>query len=79
MSCLKVALYFRAIVMVWLAAGVVSWLAIEFPEAVLGPRPSLIMARESGTSLVCHPLSACSFSIAACVCVSQCPLGSPVM
>lgn len=30
------------------ATGVESW---------LGPRPSLMMARESGMSLVCHPLS----------------------
>ena len=53
-------------------------MAIELTGAVLGPRPSLISARESGTSLVCHPLAAWSFSIAACVWVSQWPLGSPV-
>ena len=37
--------------------------AVEAVDA-LGPRPSLMMARESGTSLVCQPLSAWSFSMA---------------
>ena len=70
--------YYRENVLGWLAAESVAWLAGELPEAVLGPRPSLMMARESGTSLVCQPLSACSFSIAACVSASQWPLGAPV-
>ena len=34
------------------ATGVVS------PLASVGPRPSLIMARESGVTFVCQPLSA---------------------
>ena len=62
-----------------LAGGRERGLACErVAEAVLGPRPSLMMARESGTSLVCQPLSACSFSIAAWVSASQWPLGPPV-
>jgi len=43
-----------------------------------GPRPSLMRARESGVILVCQPLSAWSFSMAAADCASQTPEGSPV-
>jgi len=68
---------YRETVLSWLAAESVDWLASGLPEAVLGPRPSLMMARESGTSLVCQPLSACSFSIAAWVSASQWPLARP--
>jgi hypothetical protein len=72
----KVAGY-RVKALPWLAADAEGWLAGALLEAVLGPRPSLMMARESGTILVCQPLSACNFSIAAWVCASQWPLGSP--
>ena len=37
-------------------AGAVSAEMLE-PESWAGPRPSLMMARESGISLVCQPLS----------------------
>ncbi len=43
-----------------------------------GPRPSLIKARESGVTLLCHPLSDCSFCIAEIVFASHVPVGSPV-
>ncbi len=42
-----------------------------------GPRPSLMRARESGTILVCQPLSDCSFCIAAMLCASHVPVGEP--
>ena len=38
------------------------------PESWAGPRPSLMMARESGISLVCQPLSLWNFCMAASVC-----------
>ena len=43
----------------------------------LGPRPSLMRARESGTILVCQPLSDCSFCMAAMLCASQEPVAWP--
>lgn len=42
-----------------------------------GPSPSLMMARESGMILVCHPLSLWNFCMADSVCESQWPEGSP--
>jgi len=69
--------YYRENALGWLEVESVAWSATELPEAVLDPRPSLMMARESGTSFVCQPLSPCSFSIAAWVPASQWPLGSP--
>lgn len=45
---------------------------------VWGPRPSLMIARESGMSLVCQPLSPWNFCMAASVSLSQWPLASPV-
>ena len=50
----------------------------ERSGSVLGPRPSLIRARESGTSFVCQPLSAWTLVMAATEAASQWPLGSPV-
>jgi len=77
-NCAKFALYCCAMVLLGLAAGAEVWFTIELAVAVLGPRPSLMMARESGTSFVCQPLAACIFSIAAWVATSQWPLGAPV-
>jgi hypothetical protein len=48
------------------AAAEVPW-----PESWAGPRPSLMMARESGMSFVCQPLSLWNFCIAASVPASQ--------
>ena len=38
---------------------------------LLGPRPSLMIARESGINLVCQPLSDWNFCMAASVASSQ--------
>lgn len=40
-------------------------------ESWAGPRPSLMIARESGTNLVCQPLSLWNFCMAASVPASQ--------
>jgi hypothetical protein len=48
------------------AAAEVLWL-----ESWAGPRPSLMMARESGISFVCQPLSLWNFCMAASVPASQ--------
>ena len=46
-------------------------------ESCAGPRPSLMMARESGINFVCQPLSLWNFCMAASVPVSQWPEASP--
>src|SRR5277367_3409570 len=51
-----------------------GWLASVL---CVGPRPSMMMARESGVSLVCQPWSAWYLSMAASVWESHCPLGVP--
>ena len=59
-------------------AGELGELAGVLSEAVVGfcgPSPSLIKARESGVILVCQPLSACIFCIAAAVWLSHWPDG----
>ena len=72
-------LFFAEVLVAYLE-GVSDALAKEVvdAESCAGPRPSLIMARESGTSLVCQPLSLWNFCMAASVPESQWPEGSPV-
>ena len=47
------------------------------PSSCLGPRPSLMSARASGVDLVCQPLSAWNFCMAAWVCASHAPVALP--